>query len=126
MRDRLLSLSHWELEASQTFLYRSLLEILLHESFEEDDPIDLWLDILGFPDSYLFFNKEIIICHLFNSSEYVLARPDLRVRRAPRTPRPGLGLLRGRPTRPGSAERSGLPWPRGAEGKGPGLASSGR
>lgn len=65
------ALSHWELEASQTFLYRSLLEILLHESFEEDDPIDLWLDILGFPDCYLFFNKEIIICHLFNSSEYI-------------------------------------------------------
>lgn len=42
--------------------------------FEEDDPIDFWLDNLGFPDCYLFFNKQIII-YLLNSSEYIHLYP---------------------------------------------------
>jgi hypothetical protein len=47
----LLFKNNWNLEASQTFLDRSLLKMTsLLKSLKEDDFLDLWLDIPGFPD----------------------------------------------------------------------------
>lgn len=58
------------LEASPTFLDRCLLKYFSTEVLE-DDCLDLWLDVLGFPDYTCSFEKEILICYLFNSSEHI-------------------------------------------------------
>lgn len=50
LSDKLLFKNHWDLEVSQTFLDRSLLKIFCVKISEEDDFLDLWPDILGFPD----------------------------------------------------------------------------
>lgn len=59
------------MEASQTFLEEVSSKCYFFKIFEEDDFLDLWLGILGFPDYILFFNKQIIICYLLNSLDYI-------------------------------------------------------